>query len=209
YSDFLIEEWNRRLTPERIEALKPQCKQKLECMDGTIYVLEAIDEEFVAHLIALCSNEVIIAGGDAEYTQSADPVKVTCDAEWGVPGNVYWEYVPATITGNPKLTFTSPTPLLANYKYKVELVVAPKTEEGEKLPNKFNISFENAERVALTNNSTNDPAQCTVYTFEVTTTQFVMSSLIMQGKVGARETGFDRILRVAHVKMTPIGPAEE
>ena len=88
-------------------------------------------------------------------------------------------------------------------------MVAPKTEEGEKLPNKFNLSFENEESVALTKNSTNDPAQCTVYTFEVTTTQFVMSSLIMQGKVGARETGFDRILRVAYVKMTPIGPAEE
>ena len=209
YSDFLIEEWNRCLTSERIEALKPQCKQKLECMDGTIYVLETIDEEFVAHLIALCGGEVNIAGSDAEYAQTSEPVEVTCGAEWGVPGNMYWEYYPATVTGNPFLTFASPTPLLANYKYKLELVLAPKTEEGEKLPNKFNISFENEERVVLTRNSTNDPTQCTVYTLEVTTTKFVKSGLIMQGKVGAREKGFDRILRVAHVKMTPIGPVEE
>lgn len=209
YTEFLVEEWNRFLTPERIELLKPQCRQKFDCRDGILYLIDTIDGDFVAHVMDICSKEVVFAGNAAEYKQSSAPVEVTCDAEWGVPNNVYWEYEPSTLTGNPNLTFTSPMPLLANYQYKLEFVAAPETVNEEKLPNKYNLSFKNQESETLGKNITPDPTQCTIYTFEVTTSQFIESSFVLQGKIGARETGFDRTTRVALVKMTPIGPIEE
>ena len=145
-------------------------------------------------------------GGEAEYSHSQEPVEVVCDASWGVPGNVYWEYSGTTVTANPDLTYTTSLPLLANYKYKVEVVMAPETVDEEKLPNKYNLLFQNEYKEPLGKRMAENATQCAVHSFEVVTTQFVESVVRISGVVGSRETGYDRSLRVAQIKITPMEP---
>lgn len=206
---FLLKEWNHYATPELIGELKSLCDTTLECCDGTLYLLDAVDEGFVAHIMDICGKEVVMQGGEAEHSNSQEPIEVTCDASWGVPGNVYWEYKNATPTANPNLTYTTSLPLLANYKYKVEVIMAPETVDEEKLPNKYNLWFQNEDNELLDKNLAENATQCAVHTFEVITTQFVESTMRISGKVGARETGYDRSLRVVQVRITPIGPISE
>ena len=206
---FLLDEWNRYATPERVKEMKSLCNTTIECSDGTLYLLDAVDEGFVAHVMELCSKEIVMRGGEAEYNHSQEPVEVVCDAAWGVPGNVYWEYSGTTVTANPDLTYTTSLPLLANYKYKVEVVMAPETVDEEKLPNKYNLLFQNEYDELLNKSLAENATQCAVHSFEVITTQFVESVVRIGSRVGSRETGYDRSLRVAQIKITPIEPCFE
>ena len=206
---FLLDEWDRYATPDRIEAMKAQSNTMLECCDGTLYLLDAVDEGFVAHVMELCSKEIVMLGGEAEYNHVQEPIEVACDASWGVPGNVYWEYSGTTVTANPDLTYTTSLPLLANYKYKVEVVMAPETVDEEKLPNKYNLLFQNEYKEPLGKRMAENATQCAVHSFEVVTTQFVESVVRISGVVGSRETGYDRSLRVAQIRFTPIEPCFE
>lgn len=204
---FLLDEWNRYATPDRIEALKSQCSTTLECSDGTLYLLDTVDEEFVARIIDMCNDEIILQGCEAEFSQCNGPDTITCDASWGVPGDTYWQYNASTLTGNPVLTYTTATPLLANYKYKVEIIMAPETVDEEKLPNKYLLQFTNSRSTTLAKDVGENATQCAIYTVDITTTQFVESKVVIKSRVGSREEGYDRNIRVAQIKLTPIEPA--
>lgn len=206
---FLLDEWNRYATPERVREMKSLCNTTIECSDGTLYLLDAVDEDFVAHVMELCSKEIVIQGSEAEYSQSQEPVEVVCDASWGVPGNVYWEYKNSTPTGNPFLAYSTPLPLLANYKYQVEVIMAPETVDEEKLPNKYRLQFINKDNVTLGNDLAENATECAVHTYELTTAKFIESVVQIKGRVGSRETSFDRGLRVVQIRITPIEPIAE
>jgi hypothetical protein len=132
-----------------------------------------------------------------------------CDASWGVPDNKYWEYKATSIPENTSLTYTTSVPLLANYKYKIEVIMAPETVDEEKLPNKYRLQFKNKENFTLGNDLAENATECAVHTYEVTTAKFVESSVLIKGRVGSRETGFDRNIRVAQIRITPIEPIAE
>ncbi len=206
---FLLDEWNRYATPERVKEMKSLCNTTIECSDGTLYLLDAVDEEFVARIIDMCDDEIILQGCEAEFSQCAGLDTITCDASWGVPGDTYWQYNSSKPTGNPVLTYTTATPLLANYKYKVEIIMAPETVDEEKLPNKYLLQFTNRSSTTLAKDVGENATQCAVYTVDITTTQFIESKVSIKGRVGSRETGYDRNIRIAQIKLTPIGPVNE
>ncbi|MBQ2434563.1 MAG: hypothetical protein II269_00335 [Bacteroidaceae bacterium] len=206
---FLLDEWNRYATPERVRELKSQCDTTIECSDGTLYLLDAVEEGFVTHVMELCGKGITILGCESESSNSNTPDTIMCDASWGVPDNKYWEYKATSIPENTSLTYTTSVPLLANYKYKIEVIMAPETVDEEKLPNKYRLQFKNKENFTLGNDLAENATECAVHTYEVTTAKFVESSVLIKGRVGSRETGFDRNIRVAQIRITPIEPIAE
>ena len=87
--------------------------------------------------------------------------------------------------------------------------MAPETVDEEKLPNKYNLWFQNEYDELLNKSLAENATQCAVHSFEVITTQFVESVVRIGSRVGSRETGYDLSLRVAQIKITPIEPCFE
>lgn len=87
--------------------------------------------------------------------------------------------------------------------------MAPETVDEEKLPNKYLLQFTNRSSTTLAKDVGENATQCAVYTVDITTTQFIESKVSIKGRVGSRETGYDRNIRIAQIKLTPIGPVNE
>ena len=215
--DVFSEVWSEYLTEQRIEQLKPQCTTVYECCDGTIYVLDAVGEDFAQHLLTYCDQPIIMSGYvDEEHYFTSNQIRVECSEELNVPNNEYWAYIIRTPTGNPTVKFELDRPLLAGYKYKLEITFAPDTTVTDPLPNKYNVTLVSKssegqdKKYSVAKNQQTKVLECTTVTFtDIPSEGFGNASLELAGKVGAREKGFDRILRIAQVKVTPLSPGEE
>lgn len=216
-TDIFAELWNEYLTKQRIEQLKPQCTTVYECSDGTIYVLDAVGEDFANYLLALCNQPIIMSGYvDEEHYSTSIQTHVECGEEWNIPNNEYWAYAPATSTGNPKVEFELSKPLLAGYKYKVEITFAPDIAGADKLPNKYNLTLTSMssegkkKTYKIVTNQVTEVLECTTVTFEdIPSEGFGNATFELAGKVGARDKAYSRILRIAQIKMTPVALIEE
>ena len=87
--------------------------------------------------------------------------------------------------------------------------MAPETVDEEKLPNKYRLQFINKDNVTLGNDLAENATECAVHTYELTTAKFIESVVQIKGRVGSRETSFDRGLRVVQIRITPIEPIAE
>lgn len=214
-AEVIKEHWNDYLTPERIAALKPLCTTTYECCDGILYILDFIDDDFAQYAINLYDDEFTTSGNTEEYYQSTVTL-IECDASWNVPNNCYWEYKSIRVTGNPDLTIKLSKPLLANYNYTVEIVFAPDVTQIDTLPSKFNLTFEytsengKLKRMILGKDLQTNDQLGTVFTFDsLSVGGFGEASLAIKGRVTSRETQYSRILRIAQIKVTPLGIKEE
>ena len=214
-AEVIKEHWNDYLTPERLAALKPLCTTTYECCDGILYILDFIDDDFAQYAINLYDDEFTTSGNTEEYNQSTVTL-IECDASWNVPNNCYWEYKPATPTGNPDLTIKLSKPLMANYNYTIEVMFAPDITQTDTLPSKFNLTFEytsengKLKRMILGKDLQTNDQLGTVFTFDsLSVGGFGEAALEIKGRVGSRETQYSRILRIAQIKVTPLGPIEE
>lgn len=220
--DSLMAIWQQYLTPERIAQLKPQCTTAYDCSDGKLYLLDAIGDDFAEFAIDLLNDAFVMTGYVPEtgYTQSTQTY-MECDEKWNVPNNEYWEYRPSSPTGNPRLTYVFPQSLLGNYNYKVEITLAPNTElTDEELakakPNKFSISYycigadgRKSKKTEIAKKIEVDTREVITLTYDsVTALGFGQAELEIKGEIGARETKYDRVIRIAQIKVTPIGPVE-
>lgn len=218
----LMEVWQQYLTPERIARLKPQCTTAYECSDGMLYLLDVIGDDFAEFAIDLLNDAFVMTGYLPEtYYRGAIQTYMECDNKWNVPNNEYWEYCNSSPTGNPTLTYVLSQSLLGNYNYKVEITLAPNTELtdeqlAEAKPNKFSISYycigadgKKSKKTELAKKIEVDTREVITLTYDsVTALGFGQAELEIRGEIGARETKYDRIIRIAQIKVTPIGPVE-
>lgn len=223
----LMDSWQRYLTPEYVALLKPLCSTVYECADGKLYLLDAINDVLVEYIVQLLDDEMVMtgdaidqesAGTNQSYYAKATQDYIECDAKWNVPNNGYWKYSNVTPTGNPTINYVLPQPLLGNYTYKIEVTVAPNTELSDAelesaSPNKVSVFYYctdadgNRKKTRLAAKVEIDTREVTTLTFDsVTALGFGWAELEIKGDVGAREKNYDRVLRIAQIKVTPLGP---
>lgn len=216
-ADLIKEHWNEYLTPERIAALKPQCATTYECSDGTLYILDSIGDDFAQYAINLYDDEFTTSGYTEDYSQITTDTLIECEASWNVPNNRYWEYKPIIVTGNPDPTIKLSKPLMANYNYTIEIMFAPDITQTDTLPSKFNLTFEytsengKLKRMILGKDLQTNDQLGTVFTFDsLSVGGFGEVSLEFKGRVATRENQYySRTLRIAQIKVTPLGIKEE
>jgi hypothetical protein len=105
---------------------------------------------------------------------------------------------------------------MANYNYTIEVMFAPDITQTDTLPSKFNLTFEytsengKLKRMILGKDLQTNDQLGTVFTFDsLSVGGFGEAALEIKGRVGSRETQYSRILRIAQIKVTPLGPIEE
>jgi hypothetical protein len=140
-------------------------------------------------------------------------------------------YTPSTATGNPTLTFTVPNVLSAKYRVKVVFVPANFVNYRDTvlLPNKFNATLKyrdvtgKSKSLVMGKDLTTNPLKVDTITlipnkaeegvdyFEfpvneylLSTSETTMTELEIKGRVGSRETEFDRVLRIDQVYLEPV-----
>ena len=142
-------------------------------------------------------------------------------------------YAPSTPTGNPTLIYTVRNTLSAKYRIKLVLAPADfvNWRDTVLLPNKFNatLSYKDLagkkKSVDLGKNIITAPTRAKLDTitlipasaaegedyftfpaneFNLTSQETTITQLQIQGKVSARESGYDRVLRVEQVFLEPV-----
>lgn len=206
--------WNDYLTPERHEALKAQCTTVHECAEGKLYLLDTVGEEFFEYLLGVYAVEYTMPGYTELLDESTHTVGayVECDASWNVPGNGYWKYT-ADEKKNPSIQIQLSKDMLANYRYKVELTLAPNTDPEETLPSKVTVKiFYATGGVTIANKLVTNVGECTVITAdELVSNSFGEASIeiLSDMKIGPEGKKYSPILRVAQIKVIPCGPSSE
>ena len=209
--------WNDYLTPERHEALKAQCTTVHECAEGKLYLLDTIGEEFLQYLLDIYATEFVadLQTAVLDEASSTEATYVECDASWGVPGNGYWKYT-AAAKKNPVIELTLPKRMMRNYNYKIEITLAPNTEAEETLPSKVSARLcpMRGGTVALASKFETSVSECSVITLEgVKVNNFTEAGVEIESVMNHSSRGGDvgkflPILRVAQVKVIPMGPVE-
>lgn len=209
--------WNDYLTPERHEALKAQCTTVHECAEGKLYLLDVVGEEFLQYLLDIYATEFVadLQTAVLDEASSTEATYVECDASWGVPGNGYWKYT-AAAKKNPAIELALPKRMMRNYNYKIEITLAPNTEAEETLPSKVSARLcpISGGTVALASKFETSVSECSVITLEgVKVNDFTeagveIESVMNHSNRGGEVGKFLPILRVAQVKVIPMGPVE-
>ncbi|MBR5846687.1 MAG: hypothetical protein IKY72_02675 [Bacteroidaceae bacterium] len=209
--------WNDYLTPERHEALKAQCTTVYECAEGKLYLLDVVGEEFLQYLLDIYATEFVadLQTAVLDEASSTEATYVECDASWGVPGNGYWKYT-AAAKKNPFIELTLPKRMMRNYNYKIEITLAPNTEAEETLPSKVSARLCPmwGGTVDLASKFETSVSECSVITLEgVKVNNFIeagveIESVMNHSNRGGEVGKFLPILRVAQVKVIPMGPVE-
>lgn len=214
YRAEIITLWNDYLTPERHEAFKAQCTTVHECAEGKLYLIDTIGKEFLDYLLGVYSVEYTMPGYTELLNESTHTVGtyVECDVSWNVPGNGYWKYT-ADEKRNPSIRIQLSKNMLANYRYKVELTLAPNTDPEETLPSKVTVMIDYATGGAtIANKLVTNVGECTVITAdELVSNSFGTASLeiLSDMKIGPEGKKYSPILRVAQIKVTPCEPSSE
>lgn len=207
------------------EAWRESCLSKVEdnveydsvvvCSDGTVFYTNEIPDSFMDILVF---DETKIDGWDYDSLRMCDMYKVECGEEYGVPGNIYAEYVGKTSSSLPDVYYTLPQPLLANYKYHLEVVMAPETKDDvTKKPNKFRIgcgtvvgsSFHSLSDEEGTYTFVSDPLECKTIALDFVLSNFGDNRVMLRSYVSSKETkDFTRALRVACIRIKPVEPVD-
>lgn len=215
--DIFAAHWNDYLTPERHEALKAQCTTVHECVEGKLYLLDTVGEEFLQYLLDIYATEFVadLQTAVLDEASSTEATYVECDASWGVPGNGYWKYT-AAAKKNPFIELALPKRMMRNYNYKIEITLAPNTEAEETLPSKVSARLcpMYGGTVDLASKFETSVSECSVITLEgVKVNSFTevgveIESVMNHSNRGGDVGKFLPILRVAQVKVIPMGPVE-
>jgi hypothetical protein len=187
-----------------------------------LYALEVVSDDFVQFVIDYCASEMILSGySELDETDAAKETlyHVQCGAEWNVPGNEYWVYKPVRPTGSISATLSFTLPVLASYNYAIEITLAPDTERNDTLPTQFRVKLEaptqsgSLRTNTLARDLVTNVDQCTIVTFESVAIQgFGTASLILESTASSTEVKngvYSRTLRIAQVKVTPLGSVTE
>ena len=214
YKRTVINHWKEYLTPERIDAIKAQCATRYDCVEGMLYMADAVDEDFCQYLLDIYDREFVLDGA-SESVEKGEATYIECDASWNVPGNSYWRYAPANLNSkvNPSVRIPLPEYMLANYYYTIELTLAPNTDEAETLPSKVTarLLHEGAVASVLAQGQSTETDKCTVFVVDsIEVTSFdegvleISSAIVYGNRADPKDNGkFLPVLRIAQIKVTP------
>ena len=226
-ADLLKELWNEYLTPEVIRQLIPHCTTKYDCADGMLYVLDTIDDTFAEYVKDKYDDEMVMSGYTTLYEPQTydDPERnvvqsyVECGEEWGVPGNGYWKYEMkqerSKWRGNIVAEF--PFVMLANFDYQIEVTLAPDTEQTDTLATTYEIRFHglteegDTEQTTISaRNAQTNMEECTVISSEsLVSGGFGEANLVIRHSCPRSKCKSSHVLRIAQIKVTPIGLKED
>ena len=213
--DTIIKHWNNYLTPERTKILKSQCTTIYECLEGTLYIADNINEDFCHYLLNIYDVEYQLSGysEDLDASSNTTGIYVDCDTSWNLPTDGYWKYT-ADDLKNPKIKIPLPKCLLANYDYKIEIVLAPNTEAEETLPSKITsrIQYKVGGGLSISNKTETSISECTIIAVDplsIETFTEAYLEIYSDMNTGTSNRNPDKnkflpILRIAQVNVTPI-----
>lgn len=195
--------------------------------DGTGYRLNRIPDEFYTWI---ANREIVIdpfnvleiprvydsTVKDSVYTMILSYIE-NVDEKWGVPGGKYVRFEPLITTMNQSVTYRS-REVVPGVRYKLQMNLAPETgEESEvyKLPTKlrvYSISGDKSDEIDLPGKEAKGGV--TIPTTETTTIEMDNFSTTAVGldlryqtavtNVEIRKKLFNRILRIAEMRLTPM-----
>lgn len=215
----LTKKWNQYLTVEKAQTLSAQCSEKVECQEGTLYLLGEIGKEFMQ---MFNQTECVMKGTlglitDEKYTINAvGPSTVFCPTEPDVPEKTYYKFTPSNLS-NPCVTYQIEEPLLAGYEYEVEIVMAPdaETAEADRLPTRIHIEYFNGEiegsitKRILVNRQEVPGNACTTLTYTINPPQFAQNMIQIKTMVSTTSGKESKDLRIAHIKVKPLEKKEK
>lgn len=195
--------------------------------DGTGYRLNRIPDEFYTWI---ANREIVIDPfnvaeipraydenvKDSVYTMILSYIE-NVDEKWGVPGGKYVRFEPLITTMNQSVTYRS-REVVPGVRYKLQMNLAPETGEESavyKLPTKlrvYSISGDKSDEIDLPGKEAKGGV--TIPTTETTTIEMVNFSTTAVGldlryqtavtNVEIRKKLFNRILRIAEMRLTPM-----
>ena len=221
--------WNKWRATDEGKSIDLSADITTEQFDnGTGYCLNRIPDEFYTWM---ANRDIVIdpfdwadidKTKDYSYIDSvylAEGYFITdVDAKWGVPGGKYTRFLPTSSTTNYMVTYRS-NETVPGVRYKLQFNFAPETDTlatvVERLPTKIRVYTVNREKLKQIPLPTDDSKNTTtIPTTEVTTievenfsTESMGLNLQIQTQVSNveyRKELFNRILRVAEIRLSPI-----
>ena len=196
---------------DKAKELAKSCTQKYDCEDGTIYLLDEIDDDFMnlfGDVESVMYGTVGLEPLDDEKIYGPDTI--VCPAELNVPNNTYYVFGPTRSSVNPSVTYRIDEPMLANKEYELEIVMAPAYEIADSLkkPTIVRISYYNDDvRQRLEDKLTIEPTECTYIKKRITPEYFGQNMITVEANVKSSDFmrgRADRILRIARITVKPV-----
>lgn len=224
YRNMLLPLWVSYLTPERVKMLKGTCSAVYKCCDGVLYQLDTIVDDFATYILGTYNTEMTMSGTTSWETNFSSTTTalphIECEEKWEVPGNGYWVYTGSSPGTQPTVGFTLPNLLLAGQKYNIEITIAPDTEEIDTLQSVVRIQMTS---MTSTGNTTTkrlnseliytEIDKCTIISFDsIAINGFGEASIEVASNmkpIDVKKNKYSRILRIAQIKVTPVGPYKQ
>ena len=216
-SDFRIkrleEIWLDYLTENKAKELVAKCSSKLDCKDGTIYLLDEIGDDFMAMFdnaeVNLKGNEGILDTLCKSYSAIEEKV---CDASLNVPNNTYYVFEPTTPNARPTIVYLIDRPMLAGRTYEVQITLAPNTYAEEGKPNYLTISHLNGNLTqggdystnSLVKNYETNATACETLTYTFTPSEFGENAIQIESRGIAALKKYDLAPRIATISVKSV-----
>ncbi len=210
----LEEIWLEYLTENKAKELAAKCVNKLECMDGTIYLLDEIGDDFMTIFdnveINLKGNEGLIDTLCAMYTKIET---IVCDASLNVPNNTYYVFEPITANSRPTIVYLIDIPMIAGRTYELRVTMAPNTYAEDGKPNFLTISHLNGDltqkgkysTTSLANNCETNAVTCETLTYTFTPSEFGGNAIRIESRgIAALRDKYDLSPRIATISVKSV-----
>lgn len=126
----LANAWYEYMESGKSETYKARAGETVECKDGTIYLLDEIDDnDFMNFLLQRSITRVAEERSlfvENSITKNCSWSFIDCGEDYSTPNSKYMEFTPSTGLVQPSVGIDfSDMPLLANYPYEVTVVTIP------------------------------------------------------------------------------------
>ena len=213
----LANAWYEYMESGKSETYKARAGETVECKDGTIYLLDEIDDnDFMNFLLQRSITRVAEERSlfvENSITKNCSWSFIDCGEDYSTPNSKYMEFTPITeiVQTSVGIDF-SDMPLLANYPYEVTVVTIPDNSGKDY---KVRVShWEDSEQTYFLNQGgtrdfTINGDICETLKFELLNTEASQNTVIhITSNVRSSELEeYTRSLRLAYVSISPKSPA--
>ena len=216
----LANAWYEYMESGKSETYKARAGETVECKDGTIYLLDEIDDsDFMNFLLQRSITRVAEERSlfvENSITKNCSWSFIDCGEDYSTPNGKYMEFTPNTSLVQPSVGIDfSDMPLLANYPYEVTIVTIPDNSGKDYM---FRVKqyvtdvsgykdFYNAEGKR---DFIMDGSKCDTLKLEMQRTEAMNGAIINIGTnvSSSNLEKYTRSLRFAYVSISPKSPAE-
>ena len=213
----LANAWYEYMESGKSETYKARAGETVECKDGTIYLLDEIDDnDFMNFLLQRSITRVAEERSlfvENSITKNCSWSFIDCGEDYSTPNSKYMEFTPSTrlVQTSVGIDF-SDMPLLANYPYEVTVVTIPDNSGKDY---KVRVShWEDSEQTYFLNQGgtrdfTVNGDICETLKIELLKTEASQNTVIhIASNVQNSELEeYTRSLRLAYVSISPKSPA--